>query len=134
MHVISEEFTSVDPTGLLLTDEQKIIHTTRLVRMDIVDNMTKNGVPEKGGDIRVLNEVMNSLDSSVKDTVGMRQANEVIESSTDLSNYMLELVDMVTNKIPATRVLEMSDNDFKAQIDEASTDSKQLELSDLVGE
>jgi len=53
-------------------DELEILNLTKKVRVDIVENMTKNGVPERSSDIRVLNEVAGSLDKLISDSANTR--------------------------------------------------------------
>lgn len=53
-------------------EEEEILNLTKKVRVDIVNNMVKNGVPERSGDIRVLNEVSSSLDKLISDSANAR--------------------------------------------------------------
>ncbi len=63
------------------TEEDKdILALTRKLRVDMIKENTKDGyIPTRGGDMRVLNEIANSLDTqvmSVADTKNKETANK----------------------------------------------------------
>ena len=57
----------------IFTDEESVIlDKLQTVRLDIVNNMTMDGVPDKVGEIRVLNEVISAADKKITDTATLR--------------------------------------------------------------
>ena len=54
------------------TDEERIRQKTKALREQMMDSITDDGIPKKVGDLRILNEVMNSLDSQVTETATLR--------------------------------------------------------------
>ena len=63
---------SEETNTIYTKEEEEILNLTKKVRVDIVKNMIKNGVPERSGDIRVLNEVASSLDKVISDSANSR--------------------------------------------------------------
>jgi len=83
-------------SGSIFTDdEQDILDRTKKVRIDLVDNMVKGGVPEKVGDIRVLNEVLSGLDKMVQDSAANRlkhQENLNNEATKDMVSDVIKSI------------------------------------------
>jgi len=58
---------------LLLDDEQRIVEKTRNIREKMVDALIdEKGIPTKTGEMRVVNEILNSLDNQVLGLVDRR--------------------------------------------------------------
>ncbi len=53
-------------------DEQAILDKVKDVRIRVIDTMIKDGIPERPGTIRVLNEVLASTDKMIADTASIR--------------------------------------------------------------
>ena len=62
----------MDNKGIYSEEEQRRLDIIANTRFDVITNMTKGGVPEKIGEIRVLNEVLNSADKAIVDTAVTR--------------------------------------------------------------
>jgi len=57
----------------IYTDEElKQLKKIKATRFEIIDVMVAGGVPDKVGEIRVLNEVLNSADKMIVDTATIR--------------------------------------------------------------
>jgi len=108
------------------TDEElETLNLTNQVRKDVVKNMTKGGVPEKVGDLRVLNEYMNSLD----DTVQRSTANRLKHSENENQEAVAAIVAAALTKtkinaaIPTTdRVIDVLDEYIPVDIVPGETD------------
>jgi len=88
--------------SIFTDDEQSILDKTKKVRIDLVDNMVKGGVPDRVGDIRVLNEVLSGLDKMVQDSAGNRlkhQENANNEATKDLVAEMIKQTAMSRSNI-----------------------------------
>jgi len=80
-------------TNSIFTDEeQEILNRTKKVRVDIVDSMTKGGVPEKVGEVRVLNEILGGLDKMVQDSAANRLKHEENLSNEGTKDMVSEVV------------------------------------------
>jgi len=53
-------------------EELEIINKSKNIRLQIVDAMTKDRVPTDSREVRVINEVLTSLDKTVHDTANTR--------------------------------------------------------------
>jgi len=85
--------------NVLLTDEQRLILKTRKIRENIVDSYIENkGVPEKSSDIRVINEVLNSIDSNVTGVAELRLKHEENKQSEDMSEAIVEVFRQLSDK------------------------------------
>ena len=62
--------------SFILPEEDRILNKTLSIREQIVDHMIKDGIPSKTSEIRVLNEVLNSMDSQVLGKIDRRQKQE----------------------------------------------------------
>ena len=88
-----------NPYSMLLDEEHRILEKTKNLREKIVDNfINENGLPTRSGDIRVLNEVMNSMDSNVTSTVELRLKHEENKQAEDLTEAIVEIFKNVNNK------------------------------------
>lgn len=88
-----------DPFSLLLTEEQRIIEKTRKLREELIDNFIKEkGHTTRTGEMRVLNEMMNSLDSNVMDVVDKRLKVEENKNTEDLTDTIRQVFLQVENK------------------------------------
>lgn len=88
--------------GSIFTDEeQEILSRTKKVRIDIVDNMVKGGVPDKVGEVRVLNEILGGLDKMVQDSAANRLKHEENlnnEGTKDMVSEMIRSVALTRSK------------------------------------
>ena len=85
--------------NLYTDDEQAVLDKVKSVRIAIIDDMTKSGVPDNVGKIRVLNEVLASTDKMIADTATMRLKQE------DNANKGAA-VDMVVELLKQSRVAQ----------------------------
>jgi len=84
------DIAKMDNSSIYGTDEQRILDKTMDVREQMVDNFIRGGVPEKTNEIRVINEVLNSMDAQVMSKVSNRL-------KTDESKNDSEILSMVKN-------------------------------------
>ena len=73
---------------LYTEEESALLNKTKNIRIRIVDHMVKDGPPERVGDIRVLNEMLSSLESSTHTAV----SNRLKHKDTGNTEAMLDLV------------------------------------------
>jgi len=59
-------------SAIFTSKEQLMLEKTNDIRDKIVDAMTVNGVPDRVGEIRVLNEIMSGIDKSIYDSAESR--------------------------------------------------------------
>jgi len=65
-----------DKDSFILPEEERLLNKTITIRERIVDKMTEGGIPSKTSEIRVLNEVLNSIDSQILGRIDRRQKQE----------------------------------------------------------
>ena len=87
------------PYAMLLSEEERIILKTRKIREDMIDAIIEynHGAPSKSGDVRVLNEVLNSLDSQVLGLADTRLKVDSNKNQEDLTDTIKEVFLTVTN-------------------------------------
>lgn len=78
--------------SIFTDEEQEILDRTKKVRVDIVDSMVKGGVPEKVGEVRVLNEVLSGLDKMVQDSAANRLKHEENLNSEGVKDMVSEII------------------------------------------
>ena len=85
--------------SLLLPEEDRLVIKTRNLREKMVDNyIEKNGVPDTGRDMRVVNEVLDSLDSNVFGMVDKRLKHEENAISGDFTETIVKLFSELDNR------------------------------------
>lgn len=89
------------PYAMLLTEEERIILKTRKVREDMIDGIIEynHGVPTKTGDVRVMNEVLNSLDSQVLGLADTRLKQSNADTQGDLADTIKAVLLQVDNNV-----------------------------------
>lgn len=70
-------------------DEQEIIDKTVKLRMQMVDKAFEDGTPSRGSDIRVINEVLNSLDNVVDKKATSRLKRESNKTDSDMKQRVV---------------------------------------------
>jgi len=78
--------------SIYTSEEQKQLDTIKKVRFDIIDVMTKEGPPDAVGEIRVLNEVLNSADKMIVDTATIRTKQEAVNTNGAAVEMVVELL------------------------------------------
>lgn len=88
---------TIDPDSINTIQEQKILHKTLKIRETIVDNkLAIDGLPTKSGDMRVINEMLSAMDTSVHTGAN----NRLKQQSNDKDNdFILDLAAKVINGI-----------------------------------
>jgi len=78
----------MENNSIYTEEELAILGKVKDLRLNIMDAMTKDGIPYKSGDIRVLNEVMTGAESMVVNSANTRLKRE----DTDNNGAAVELV------------------------------------------
>ena len=121
-------------------DELSILERGKKVRLSIVDNMTKDGmVPDRVGDIRVLNEVVSGLEKSVHDSANNRLKLQDSQNQEAVAENVAELLKQMAMKKPVNkgnRVIELSESFVPVDIvpGETEVSPEQLDIQDFTGE
>jgi len=125
-------------TTIYTEEELALLDKTKKIRLDVADNMIKNGVPNNVGEIRVLNEVLTTLDKSVNETVANRlKHNENENKEALLDTVALALSNIQQSKVAATdRDIDAPDEVIPTDIVPGETDIgvSQLNASDFIKE
>jgi len=79
-------------TSIYTKEELIELAIIKKARFDIIEDMTKDGPPSRGGDIRVLNEVLTSADKMIVDTANTRLKQEDSANSGVLADMVVELL------------------------------------------
>jgi len=88
-----------NPYIMLLDEEHRVLAKTRELREQIVDTfIEEKGIPTKSGDMRVVNELLNSLDTNVTSVVDLRLKNEENKQSEDLTDAIVNIFSKISNK------------------------------------
>jgi len=94
-----EDVKVINPYTMLLDEEHRVLDKTKRIREKIVDNyINENGIPTRTSDIRVLNEVMNSMDSNITTTVDLRLKHEENKQTEDLTGAIVEIFKSINDK------------------------------------
>ncbi|RLF08140.1 MAG: hypothetical protein DRJ64_01630 [Thermoprotei archaeon] len=94
---------ATNPYIMLLDEEHRILHKTRKLREEIVDTfIEEKGIPTRSGDMRVVNELLNSMDTNVTSVVDLRLKHEDNKQSEDLTDAIATIfnkINIASNKI-----------------------------------
>lgn len=131
----------INPYSILLTEEQRIIFKTRKLREDMVDEFVEynKGLPTKGGDIRVINEVLNSLDDQVLGLVDKRLKHAESESNAENAANMASIFKKLSERQTSGKLVADINIDDKFIPDdivpgENSVEKEEIELKDILNE
>lgn len=90
--------TLTNPYIMLLDEEHRLLKKTRDLREKLVDNfIEENGLTTKTGEMRVINELLNSLDTNVTSVVDLRLKNEETKQSEDLTDAIVSIFNKISD-------------------------------------
>lgn len=89
---LTSEIADIDGAVIFLEEEERVLNKTLYLREDIIDNFIKGGLPEKVGEIRVINEVLNSMDSQVLSRTDKRLKHTQNENEKDVSEIIKNIL------------------------------------------
>lgn len=134
---ITSKSNNIDAYEMLIPEEERIILKTRKLREEMVDGFIKdnNGLPTNTSGIRVINEVLNSMDDQTLGLVDRRLKNNENNNTSDLTETIAKMFTekvklkdkgpVVHTEIPDTYIPD----DLVA--DETSVEYKELSMEDL---
>lgn len=134
-----ESMTDVDPMGLLLDHEQKYIRRAFELRENIIENfIDENGPPTKVGEMRIMNEMINSQVGQVESMYGIRKGAKDAESTGDIKDLLVEVfnkLDTSTRNNAGKRTTTVIEDKYIPEDivpGETSTDYEEIELTDII--
>ena len=129
------------PYDLLTEDENNVIFETREIRRKMISQfIEKNGIPTKTKDMRVLNEILNSLDNQVLGLVDRRLKNDENKNEKDLTNVIREIFLKAEHELKHTgnsnRTIELTEEHIPTDIVPGETKIKyeEIELEEILGD
>ncbi len=102
--------------NFLTEEDERILKKSLEIRERIIDSMTEDKVPEKGGDIRVLNEVLASTDASVLKLAELRLRDDQNNNEVNNAERAAEILKAMASNanisdfIPGNNKKELEDN------------------------
>lgn len=118
-------------------EEIAVLEKTKKVRLDVINNMTKEGVPNKTSDLRVMNEYMNSLDEAINKAATNRLKHEDNNNkdaiAASIASALLE-IDNRRQDMTRARVLVMPDDYIPTDIvpGEMDINPSKLDINDFI--
>jgi len=125
------------PYDLLNEDENKIIEKTRELRVKMIDEfINEKGVPTNTKDMRVLNEIMNSLDAQVLGLVDRKLKKEENETNNDIKNEVIEVIKNLQSihNQASNKQVELSEKYIPTDIvpGETKIEYEEIELEEII--
>jgi len=99
-----------DASNSIFTKEElELLALTRSVRVDIIKEMIRGGVPDKVNEIRVLNEMALSLDKNITDSANIRIKHTDASNTEATLNIVAEALKSVAkaNMTPGEQLIEL---------------------------
>jgi len=134
---ISSKAGNLNAYDMLLPEEERLVLKTRRLREEMIDGFIDDnkGLPTKTSEMRVINEVLNSMDDQTLGLVDRRIKNNENSTMSDLTDTITKIF---TNKIenmkqgPATNT-NIADTFIPDNlvVDETSVDYKELSMEVL---
>jgi hypothetical protein len=81
--------------SIFTPDEELYLHRTRQIRQDLIQQMTKGGMPEQNKDIRLLMELCDSADNHVLTTAKLR----IDDKSSQQNNNIAAMISGLLEKV-----------------------------------
>ena len=86
------EALETDDLQLFQPEEYRLINKTVSIREQIVDHLLKDGIPYKTSEIRVINELLNSIDANIFGRVDRRLKKDENEGGKDLREIVKTII------------------------------------------
>jgi hypothetical protein len=86
------QIAKIDKAEIFLPEEERVLKKTLSIREQIVDELLKDGVPTKVGEIRVINELLNSMDSQVLSKVDRRLKKDENDNNENVVEIIANIV------------------------------------------
>lgn len=86
-------------TGLYTPEEQAYLDKTLKLRMLIIDETFKEGVPKHGGTIRVMNEVMSAIDTAINNKAMARLKQTDTKNQNEIKEQVAEMLRQQSRKL-----------------------------------
>jgi hypothetical protein len=126
--------------GVYTQEEEDLLNLVKNNRLNIINTMTKDGkVPEKVGEIRVLNEVLNSIDSSVHTGVANRVKFQAAGDNQSALEIVAETLKAIGRQQMNRPVLEAQLTELPQEYipldtvyGEAEINPERLEIADFI--
>ena len=122
-------------------EELELLNRSKTIRMKIVDEFMKNGVPTNTSEVRVINELLTSLDKSVHDGVNNRIKHQDASNKEAILDMVAENIKLVARrkreelpKIEITRELPDELNEIETVPGETEIHPERLNMSDILGD
>lgn len=130
-------FNKESEDNLFGAEEESIISKTRKIRLDLIDDMVDGGMPQRSGDIRVLNETLDALDRQVLDVTKIKAKQKEDDGNNKTILMVTELLSRVQQGKPQVipnREIDLPDDYIPADIVPGETDigPEQLELKNFM--
>ena len=136
MNIVSKS-NNINAYEMLIPEEERIILKTRKLREEMVDGFIKDndGLPTNTSGIRVINEVLNSMDDQTLGLVDRRLKNNENNNASDLTETIAKIFTekvKLKEKGPAVHT-EIPDTYIPDDlvVDETSVEYKELSMEDL---
>lgn len=104
--------------AMFTDDDERLLSKTMGMREKLIESFTKEGIPSKGSDVRVLKEVLDSIDNTILSKAKLK----IEETDTTVNAQQRQLL--------AELVLAIHDN--KGNNASASNEAPKFEPSDVV--
>lgn len=86
-------------TGLYTAEEQAYLDKTLKLRMQMIDETFKEGVPKHGGTIRVMNEVMSAIDTAINNKAMARLKQTDTKNQNEIKEQVAEMLRQQSRKL-----------------------------------
>jgi len=125
------DIAKIDNSSIYGTDEQRILDKTMDVREQMVDNFIKGGVPEKTNEIRVINEVLNSMDAQVMSKVSNRLKTDESKNDSEILSMVKNILLSSSSELENMEALEAPVIDQTLTEDDIVLGEDSIELTEL---
>ncbi len=118
-------------------EETDLLAKTRKVRLEMIEDMTDDGMPHKSGDIRVLNETLDAMDRQVLDVVKIKAKQKEDDGADRIANIVVQILNNVGSNGPqiiSNREIDLPDEYIPLDIVPGETDitPETLALSNFI--
>lgn len=129
--------------GIYTEEEQQLLDKSISYRLRMVEEQFKDGTPTRTNEIRVVNEVLNSIDTAISNAANTRLKQSEVENQGKIKETVAEILKQQAErrKLQTARPIDvevtLNDVDLVKPdfvVDETSTEHKEIELKDIMGE
>ena len=126
-------------SGVFKSNDELLLEKTQKYRLEMIDDLMEDGVPNNMNNVRVVNELLNDVDKQIMDKTKLTNKQEADDKNGNIANMVVEILANISSDGPTmstNRQLEIPDDILTLDVvpGETAISPEELNLSDFINE